>query len=334
MKNLRSAQVIALGALYISLASGFAHAETRTLPTDRIAKQMMMATHGGLDTMKASTGIAPMIAAPKNIRLSSFVASGIPAGVPMAPGNSAPLDQLARFLQLGISQSYNKTYQAGWSILSTNITQARTAFGPLPTGLRLALQSASEASGGRSYETAYKVLHEAMKQVANNPGEFANDSRSGFVAYLRLARVSTYEKSYEEGYAILVKYLNNLSSQGQDLIPSGEIRTALTACINSSGGLSYQAAYEALEVGTKHMENLPLGPLASFYFRMAVGASANKSYEHGYKILAVYVNTALSSGLLQQYERLALETSRQASGGKTYQAAWEILRDGLNSLNQ
>lgn len=331
MTNLRRSRIIALGALYISIASGFAHAATLTLPTDRIAKQMLMSTKGGIATMKASPGNAPQIPEPKMVAKRSFAGAGI--GMPgMAAG--VPLDQLSKFLQLGLTQSYNKTYQQGWSILSTNITQARSAFGPLPTGLRLALQSASEASGGRTYETAYKVLHECMKQVANNPGEFCSDPRTSFVAYMRLARVSTYEKSYEEGYAILIKYLNNIANQGPDLIPTAEIRTALTGTINSSGGLTYQAAWESLEVGTKHMEACPTGPLASFYFRMATACASNKSYEHGYKIVMAFINAALNSGQLQQFERLALETSRQASGGKTYQAAWEILRDACNALSR
>lgn len=329
MTNLRRSGLLALGALYISISSGFVHAATLTLPSDRIAKQMLEANKGGMSTMKACPGNAPMIPEVKMVQKRSFAGAGM--GMPGMAG--VPLDQLSRFLQLGITQSYNKTYQQGWSILSTNLQQARSSFGPLPTGLRLALQSAADASGGRTYETAYKVLHEAMKQVANNPGEFCADQRTAFVAYLRLGRVSTYQKSYEEGYAILIKYLNNLNSQGQDLIPSAELRTALQACINSSGGLTYQAAWEALEVGAKHMENMPVGPLSSFYFRMATGCASNKSYEHGYKIVMAYINAALNSGQLQQFERLALETSRQASGGKTYQAAWEILRDACNALS-
>lgn len=333
MMNISRVRAIALGTLSLFIASSFAHAATLTVPTDRLAKQILLSNKGGMASMRASPGIAPMIKPINDVRKLAF-AGAIPKGVPMAPGSSVSHDQLSRFLQLGITQSYNKSYQQGWSILSTNITQARSAFGPLPTGLRLALQSASEASGGQSYETAYKVLHEAMKTIANNPGEFASDPRTSFAAYLRLGRVSTYEKSHKEGYDILVKYLNNLNGQGSDMIPSRELRVALQSCINSSGGLSYQAAWESLEVGTKHMEAVPGGPLATFYMRMAVACSTNKSYEHGYKILAAFVNGALSSGMLQPFERLALETSRTASGGKTYQAAWEILRDGLNSLNQ
>lgn len=333
MMDIRSARAVALGTLSLFLASSFAHAATLTLPTDRMAKQLLLAHRGGISTMRASPGIAPAIKPVHDVRKLSL-ASAIPSSVPMAPGSSVSHDQLARFLQLGITQSYNKTYEQGWSILSTNISQARTAFGPLPTGLRLALQSASDASGGRSYETAYKVLHEAMKTIANNPGEFAGDPRTAFAAYLRLGRVSTYEKSYEEGWAILSKYLTNLQNQGSDLIPTPELRLALQACITSSGGLSYQAAWEALEVGSKHMEPAPGGPLASFYFRMAVQCATSKSYEHGWKILSAYINTAIGSGMLQPFERLALETSRTASGGKSYQAAWEILRDGLNSVSQ
>ena len=332
MKMLRRAQALAVGALYISMISGFAHAETLTVPSDRTSKQILQSNFGGIASMKPCKGNAPIIPALKNPPTRKFGFAGAAIGMPGASAG-VPLDQLSQFLQLGLTQSYNKTYEQGYSILSTNITQARTAFGALPTGLRLALQSASEASGGRSYETAYKVLHEAMKEVANNPGEFANDPRTAYAAYLRLGRLSTYQKSYEEGYAILVKYLSNLSSQGADLIGTQELRTALTATINSSGGLTYQAAWETLEAGCKVMETCPTGPLSSFYFRMATTCAANKSYEHGYKIVMAFIDASLASGLLQPFERLSLDTSRQASGGKTYQAAWEILRDACNALS-
>ena len=324
MMNLCRSRMIAAGALSFFLVSTFAQAETLTAPTDRDSKLRIQSHVGGIATMKACKGSAP------KVDISKFTKMRIG----MAGAVTAPLDQLSRFLQLGLTQSYNKTYEQGWSVLRNNCQESLTAFGPLPSGIRLTLASALDASGGRSYETAYKVLHEAMKSLANNPGELATDPRTAFIAYLRIGRTSTYQKSYEEAYAIESRYMNNLANGGQDLIPSRELGVALRADIQSSGGLSYQAAWETLEVGSKHLENAPGGALATFYFRMAVQCASNKSYEYGYRILKAFVDTAIDSGLLQPFERLALESSRTASGGKSYQAAWEILRDGLNALNQ
>lgn len=304
--------------LAAALLAGASSAEI-TRPDDRDGKIALMMSRRAFATMKACPGQSPR---------------GTPdeVGGPRAPSTSA-FDQaaLARFLSTGLQQSYGKTWQQGWEILHT-VTKKAIEIGNLPPGVDLTLKSGRDASYEKPFEVAYKVLHEAVKQVAERTGDFAGDSRTAFSAFLRVGRAASYEKSWQHGWQIIHKFADNLEKLAPDLYPSAEVEVAAKAAKAASYEKSFQAAYQVIHTAFKTLETVPTGTLRSFYFRLALECSYEKSWKEGWEILRTFIQKALESGRVDPFDKATLETSLQASYNKPFQAAYEVLRDGLKSL--
>ncbi|MBI4871416.1 MAG: hypothetical protein HY814_07600 [Candidatus Riflebacteria bacterium] len=302
-----------------------------TNPTDRQGRIALLGVHQALSSMKVCDGQSPK--APIAIAgLSRYTGTGTGGG----SGGTEAFDEgaLGRFLQIGLQQSYDKTYEQGWNILHSVTKRALSELGQLPPGVRLALESGRDASYDRSWQDAYTILHEAVRTVAHNPSDFTGAYPETFAAYLRLGRQSGYEKSYEVGWKVLEKYLGNLESNGQPFFPSKELQLLVHAARQASYSKSWKAAYEVLHTSIKSAEGLPTGNLATFYFANALQCSYEKSYQEGYEILRTFIEQALPSGLLATFDRASLQTTLEASYNQSWQAAYEVLRDGLKALNK
>jgi hypothetical protein len=327
--------------LVLVLASFFAPfafaADELTQPGDREGRISLLNTRRAVATMKPSEGQSP-----KGIRpllgVSTYTGTGT-GGV--RPGDSTgtfDADGFSRFMQIGLNQSYDKTYQEGWTILHNVVKRALTDVGPLPDGVRLALTSGRDASYEKSWKDAYTILHEAAKTVTGNPAEFAAGGPTLFAAYLRLARQSAYDKSYEVGWKVLEKYLDNLArrenlnGRNPSFYPSRELKLLLDAARAASYSKAWKPAYEVQHVSIKRAETRPSGDLKGFYYDNALECSFEKTYQEGYEILRTFIEKGLASGLINSFDCASLKATLQASHNQTWQTGYEVLRDGLKGL--
>ncbi|MBI4865678.1 MAG: hypothetical protein HY816_01885 [Candidatus Wallbacteria bacterium] len=318
-------------ALLLGMAALFAPAavlaeDERAQPTDRDSRIALGLTARQLEKMLPSEGKSP-----KTVKKLQGL-SGYGTGDAGGGSGSFETDSFSRFLHIGLQQSYGKTYEEGWKILHSVVQRALSDLGPLPLGLRMALESGRDASYDRSWQDAYKILHEAAKTASNNTGDFTSSQPATFAAYMHLARQSSYEKSYEVAWKVLEKYLDNLEKRGQALIPSRELGLLVRAARQASYSKSWKAAWEIQHAAIKRAENLPSGELRGFYYATALECSYDKTYQEGYEVLRTFIDQALSSGLVSNFDRASLQTTLQASYNQSWQTGYNVLRDGLKAL--
>lgn len=302
-----------------------------TQPGDREGRIGLLNTQRAVASMKPSEGQSPKAIRPL-LGISTYTGTGTGGGQQDSAPGAFDADGFSRFMQIGLNQSYDKTYEEGWTILHNVVKRALTDVGPLPAGVRLALESGRDASYSKSWKDAYTILHETAKTVTGNPGEFAAGGPAGFAAYLHLARQSSYDKSYEVGWKVLEKFLENLAARGPTFYPSPELKLLLDAARAASYSKAWKAAYEVQHVSIKRAETLPTGDLKGFYYDNALDCSFEKTWQEGYEVLRTFIEKGLASGLINSFDCASLKATLQASYNQSWQTGYEVLRDGLKGL--
>lgn len=240
-------------------------------------------------------------------------------------------DAFVRFMQIGLNQSYGRTYQEGWNILHTVIQNSLTQ-PDMPQGLRLALEAGRDASYSKSWESAYEMLHETVSTSINQVDQLGGDPDATLVTLLGLARRCGYDKTYEEAWNALHTFIQKLEGDGRHFISNPGFELGLRLGREASYSKSYTEAYEILHTTLQHLEALPGSEINPWLYTLAIEASVGKTYESGFRVLETFVTGILASSLINDFDRLSLKTSLEASYGQSWVHAYETLRDGLGHL--
>lgn len=242
-------------------------------------------------------------------------------------------DAFVRFMQIGLNQSYGRTYQEGWNILHTVIQNSLTQ-PDMPQGLRLALEAGRDASYSKSWESAYEMVHETVSTSINQVDALGGDPDATLVAYMGLARRCGYDKTYEEAWNALHSFIQKLEGEGRHFISNPGFELGLRMGRESSYSKSFTEAYEILHTTLTHLESLPGGEINPWLYNLAIEASVGKTYESGFRVLETFVTGILAGSLVSDFDRLSLKTSLEASYGQSWTHAYETLRDGLSQIRR
>lgn len=252
---------------------------------------------------------------------------------PGGPGGD--VQRLAQYLRMRVQQSYDRTFQDAYYILESGARAALQGAPEMPVAfeacLRGALRGAHQAD---SYKDAWRQLHNTMRRLGDHPQAFTGYGYSRLRACLMLARESSWEQTFRNGFVLIRDYLQTLQSRPE--LFQGFPMYALAA----------ESAYEAGSRANEYddgwrmidrslavlVESQPIqGP--PVYFRAALEGSYQNSFENGYRCLDVWAARILSTGMLGEWERLELLSSlRSARRASRYDDAYRILRDSMSGL--
>lgn len=325
------------------------------------------------------------------------------------PPSSSGRSHLLRSLDLGLVQSRNKTYEAGWKILHRVVKDSTSKYGNSePPAIRKALDLARSASYEKSYKEAWQILSTAVKTVVDSPEQFRGPPNETFPAMLRLGRLCAYDKTYETGWKILNTFTKGIQetpamipdqlhrltlgwnrsaafeksykhawmvlSQGVQRLERGVPNAGhvFEVALEASKGLTYEDGWKALNTFTKglseHRDQFPNAITYTFlkatrsasfeksykvayqiqahgadrlrqavnspqeYFQASLNASRDKTYEDAWDLLRDYAKAALESDFLDSFQRDTLNSSLKASYNQSYRTAYEVMRDGIRAL--
>lgn len=341
------------------LLAGAAHAaEDRTPFTDRDARAMVQAARQA-SRMTAAEGRSPAAqeeeaaAKPAPSKLRDLLAIGGQdlraqggqaqdamagggygggGGQQPPPPSGDPTQRFLRFLENGMRQAYGKSYRDGWNVLNTHVQNAlRTDTSRLPPGLVLALRTGKTSSHGKSWEHAWEALHTAVKTLVERPGPFLGGPSEVFDGMLALGRQAAADKSYQAGYEILRTYAEALRDNGR-FCPDELHRRTVRVAIRATASKSWEHAWKALSNGLARVRRGV--PNMGHYFAVAVAADDNLSYQAGYEVLREYVQGArdMDHEFPNALTRLTARTLISAAAGQSWESAWEIMADGCDRL--
>lgn len=252
-------------------------------------------------------------------------------------GTGGPLPEGRRrflhTLDVGLIQSYNKTYQAGWTILHRYVADALRQEGQIPAAMRFAIETGKSASYEKTYEEAWEILATTVRTVTRNPEAYQGSPRHTYPALLRLGRLCSYEKSYETGWKVLHHFTRELGTFFQ-FVPGELNQLTLGWAREASYEKSYKAAWTILSQAVERIEQGV--PNTGHVFEVALQASGNLSWEDGWKTLNTF-----SRGLAGRRDLFPdaltfsfLQATRTASFEKSYQVAYEVQASGARQLRQ
>lgn len=333
MRSLRRALPLCLAASFLLPGATQAAEDTLTQPETRDDRAFLRALQMGSGNMLPSAGMSPAEAD------SGFDQGGAPrapmSDAPRAPGSggSGQVQDFLNFLQNGMQQAYDRSFQDGWKILHTHVKNALDmGRGSIPPGLEFALDTGRKASYERSWKDAWGVLHTTVKTIVQDPAPFSGNPGQVFAAILRLGRNCGYEKDFQPGWKILHTFYKELSTNSH-MIPDRLHKVGLNTIKKASYERSWSEAWDVLHKGAKGLEKRLRRPedLLAIGLECSYG---NKDFQPGWKILHVFAKAGKTEPDLRMdpLAQLTLEAGMKASYEKGWQPAYEILRDSMKGV--
>ena len=245
------------------------------------------------------------------------------------------VEQLARYLRMRVQQSYNRTFQDAYYILESGARTALQAIPDMPVAMEACLRGALRgAHDADSYKDAWRQLHNTMRRLGQHPYAFTGYGYDRLRACLNLARESSWEQTFRNGYLLIRNYLSVLRSRPELFQDLGLYEVAVGAALDAGARADeYDDAWRMTDRSLLVLADAGHHPGSQAFFRAALEGSYGNSYTNGYRCLLAWAGRILATSWIGQFERLELTSAaRAAQRADRYDTAYRIMRNSMTSL--